>query len=88
MLLRGAGIIAHAEVHTYKGRSDLLIQFDNSIIVLEFKFATKSSEVSEMRDIGLQQINDREYAKGYASEGRNIITAVLVADDQRRQIIE
>lgn len=88
MLLRGAGIIAHAEVHTYKGRSDLLIQFDNSIIVLEFKFAAKSSEVSEMRDIGLQQINDREYAKGYASEGRNIITAVLVADDQRRQIIE
>ena len=39
MLLKGAGVVSYAEVHTFRGRSDLLIQFNNLIIVLEFKFA-------------------------------------------------
>ena len=87
MLLKGAGIVAYAEVHTFRGRSDLLIQFTDLIIVLEFKFAQKSSQVEKMKAEGTQQMNTREYSKSYASEGRKVITAVLVADDEKRQII-
>ena len=42
MLLRRVGIITYAEIHTHNGRSDVLIQFKDSIVVLEFKYATKS----------------------------------------------
>ena len=87
MLLKGAGIVSYAEVHTFRGRSDLLIQFSDLIVVLEFKFAHKSSQVENMMKEGKQQMNNREYAKNYASEGRKTIIAVLVADDEKRQIV-
>lgn len=87
MLLKGAGIISYAEVHTFRGRSDLLIQFSDLIVVLEFKFADKSSLLEKMRFEGMQQIHDRDYAKSYASDGRKVITAVFVANDEKRQII-
>lgn len=87
MLLRGAGIITYAEVHTYKGRCDVAVQFENQIIVLEFKFAEKSSEVEKMKIEGEQQLSSREYAKGYNAEGRKIITAVIVANDEKRQAV-
>jgi len=87
MLLRGAGIISYAEVHTFKGRADLVINFNNLIVVLEFKFASKTSEVDKMKAEGLSQIKDREYSKSYNTEGLKVVTAVLVADDQERKII-
>ncbi len=87
MLLRGAGIISYAEVHTFKGRADLVINFNNLLVVLEFKFASKTSEVDKMKTEGLNQIKDREYSKSYDTEGRKVVTAVLVADDQERKII-
>lgn len=87
MLLKGAGIVSYAEVHTFRGRSDLLLQFNNLTIVLEFKFAQKSSQVEKMRAEGIQQMNNREYAKSYASAGQKVVTAILVADDEKRQIV-
>lgn len=87
MLLKGAGVISYAEVHTFRGRSDLLLHFNNLTIVLEFKFAQKSSLVEKMRAEGTQQISDRDYAKSYASDGRKVITAVLVADDEKRHLV-
>ena len=38
MLLRGAGVIDSAEVHTFKGRSDVVVQFESKVVILEFKF--------------------------------------------------
>ena len=87
MLLKGAGIVSYAEVHTFRGRSDLLIQFNNLVVVLEFKFAQKSSQVEDKMKEGILQVESREYAKSYASEERRVITAVLVADDEKRQIV-
>ena len=86
MLLRGAGVIVYAEVHTYKGRSDVVIQLGNQVAVLEFKFASKSSEVDEKRIEGKQQILDRGYALSYGVEGRKILTHVLIADDEKKQV--
>ena len=47
----------------------------------------KSSQVKEMGAEGIQQMNNRDYAKSYASAGEKVVTAVLVADDEKRQII-
>lgn len=86
MLLWGAGFIPFAEVHTYKGRSDVLIQFERLIIVLEFKFAETSSEIDQKKSQGLKQIKDRGYGKKYDAEGRKLVSAVVVASDEERQV--
>ena len=87
MLLRGAGIIAYAEVQTFKGRSDVTINFKNQVIVLEFKFAKKSSQLKEKILEGQNQLKEREYAGSYKFEDRKVIEAVIVADDEQRQAV-
>lgn len=87
MLLRGAGFIPLAEVHTYKGRADVVVQFGRQMIVLEFKFAEKNSDVDTKKDEGLKQIKEKGYADSYDAEGRKIISAVVVADDENRKAL-
>ena len=86
MLLRGAGIVSYSEPHTSKGRADVVIQFKNLTVVLEFKLAKTSSGVDEMKRIGEQQIQERGYAEGYGVEGREVISAVLVADAETLEV--
>ena len=87
MLLRGAGIISYSEPHTSKERADVVIQFNNIVVLLEFKFAKTSTEVEKIKHIGAEQVHERGYAKGYNAEERRIISAVLVADNEKRQVI-
>ena len=87
MLLRGAGIISYSEPHTSKGRADVVLQFNNLAVVLEFKFAQNSSDVENMKRKGIEQMQDRNYVKGYDDEGRKIISAVLVADNDKREVV-
>lgn len=87
MLLRGAGIISYGEPHTSKGRADVVIHFNNLTVVLEFKFAKDSSKVDSLMHQGREQMNERSYSKGYNAEGRQVISAVLVADNEKRQVI-
>ena len=86
MLLRGAGIISYSEPHTSKGRADVVINFQNIVVVLEFKFAEHSTEVEDKKREGLEQLQDRGYANGYDAEGRKVVSAVFVADDENRSI--
>ena len=86
MLLRGAGIISYSEPHTSKGRADVVIQFKNLTVVLEFKLSKTSAGVDEMKRVGEQQIRERGYAEGYGSDGHEVITAVLVADAEKREV--
>ena len=87
MVLNVAKITYFAEVHTYQGRSDVVIVFNDKIIVIEFKLAKKSKDVSIKREEGEHQIQDRDYASAYANTNKKIITAVFVADDEKRQVI-
>ena len=87
MLLRGAGIIYFAEVHTFKGRSDVVIVFKNKVVVVEFKLAKNSSEVEKKRKEGEEQIKSRDYSSAYEGINRKNINLVLVADDQKRQLV-
>ena len=87
MLLRGVGIISYAEIHTHRGRSDVLIQLRDKIIVLEFKYAAKSIDAERLLSEGAAQMKDRGYTKGYEDSGHMVISAVLVADDEKREVI-
>ena len=87
MLLRGAGVIYFAEVHTFKGRSDVVIVFKNKVVVIEFKLAKNSSEVEKKRKEGEDQIKSRDYSSVYEGSNRKVINLVLVADDEKRKIV-
>ena len=87
MLLRGAGVIYFAEVHTFKGRSDVVIVFKNKVVVIEFKLAKNSSEVEKKRKEGEEQIKTRDYSSAYERTNKKVINLVLVADDEKRQIV-
>ena len=87
MLLRGAGITAHGEVHTSKGRSDVLILFKDRAVVLEFKLARQPPEIDRLRREGMRQIEERGYARGCEGEGREVTAAVLVIDGEKREAL-
>ena len=85
MLLRGAGMTAHGEVHTHRGRSDVLACFPGRVLVLEFKLAQSAGEVDCLRAEGQRQIEEKGYAKPYDAEQRAVSTGVIVVDAARRQ---
>ncbi len=62
MLLRWAGIISYSEPQTSKGRADVVIQFKNLTVVLEFKLSKTGASGEEMKRLGAQQILKRGYA--------------------------
>ena len=85
MLLRGAGMTAQGEAHTFLGRSDVLVRFPDRVAVLEFKLAQSAGEVERLRAEGQKQIEERGYAKPCDAENRPVTTGVVVVDAQRRQ---
>ena len=87
MLLRGAGVTAHGEVHTHRGRSDVLACFPGRVVVLEFKLAQSAGEVDRLRAEGQKQIEEKGYAKPFDAEQRAVSTGVIVVDAARRQAV-
>ena len=85
MLLSVARITYFAEVHTFQGRSDVVIVFKNKIIVIEFKFAKNSRGISYQRKKGKEQIESRDYASTYKAT-KKVITAVFIANDDKKQV--
>ena len=85
MLLNATGLTAYPEPHDFQGRSDIVIQFEDSIIIIEFKFAKTSADVEKMKKQGEEQV--AKYAETYTNSNKKIITAVFVADDENRQVI-
>ena len=67
------------------GRVDVVIPFDDKIIIIEFKFANTSKEVDKKRAEGQEQA--KRYAESYKNEGKKIITVVLVADNEKKQVV-
>ena len=86
MLLRGgAGVTSFQESYTSEGRSDLIIPFDDKIIIIEFKFAKSSKGVPKARTEGEEQV--KQYAKTYENERKKVITVVLIADNRKRKVV-
>ena len=87
MLLRGAGMTAQGEAHTFRGRSDVLVRFPDRVAVLEFKLAQSAGEAERLRAEGQKQIEERGYAKPYDAENRPVTTGVVVVGAQKRQAV-
>ena len=85
MLLRGAGITAHGEVPTHRGRSDVLVLFPHRVVVLEFKLARGAGEIEGLRAEGQRQIEEKGYAKPFDADQRAVTSAVVVIDAAKRE---
>ncbi len=85
MLLYATRLLVFPEPHNFQGRPDIVIPFDDHIIIIEFKFAKNSKSVASKKKEGEKQV--AQYAETYKKSNKKIITAVFVANDRKRQII-
>jgi hypothetical protein len=80
--LRGCGVLVFAEMHTNRGRSDIVAVHGGKTWVMEIKVARESENPAAKAEEALQQIIDNGYAVPYP----DAICIGLAIDDKERQI--
>jgi hypothetical protein len=82
--LRGSGVVVNAEMHTNKGRADLVVTHKGSIWIIEIKVAYQGESPAKKAKEAFQQIIDNQYAKPYP----NAVCVGIAIDDSVRQITD
>ena len=80
--LRGYGVVVSAEMHTNRGRADLVVSYKDKIWVIELKIAFEGESTAEKAEEAYWQIIDKNYAKPFP----HAICLGLGIDDSVRQI--
>jgi hypothetical protein len=80
--LHGCGVVVAAEMHTNKGRPDLVIAYKNATWVIEIKVAYAGQSAETKADEAMKQIMDNHYASPYP----DAICLGLGIDNELRQI--
>ena len=83
VLLIGAAMIPRVEVHNALGRSDMEVEIGNRHWVFEFKYAKSSTEINELLQHAVDQIQSRHY--GNKADGRQLIRVALVFSGEERR---
>jgi hypothetical protein len=79
--LRGCGVLTLAEMHTNKGRSDLLVCHHGTAWVIEIKVAYDNDGKAKAQE-AMEQINARQYADPFKTAKK----VGIAIDDGARQI--
>ena len=89
MYLKGICNSVSAELHSSKGRTDLVIESDNRRIVFEFKYAQNETEAKAKLNEAVEQIKTRDYGNILPKKTELIrIAAVFNADPKVRAFTE
>ena len=89
MYLKGICNSVSAELHSSKGRSDLVIESDNRRIVFEFKYAKNEIEAKVKLSEAIEQIKTRDYGNIVPKKAELLrIAAVFNADPKVRAFTE
>jgi hypothetical protein len=80
--LIGTGIKVDPEVHSRRGRADMVVTCTKHVWVIEIKVAETAGDVDRQADAALRQIHERGYAEGY----ENPILLGIAIDDSKRAI--
>jgi len=80
--LQGCGVVVSAEMHTNKGRPDLVVSHQNVIWVIEIKVAYEGESAAKKAEEAYRQIIEKNYATPYPGA----ICVGLGIDDTKRQI--
>jgi hypothetical protein len=81
--LRGCGVLTFGEMHNSKGRSDLLVIYNNIPWIIEIKIA-RNDDYAEKAQEAMAQINGRQYDGPYA----NAKKLAIAIDEEKREIGE
>lgn len=65
VIFKMLGFYVDVERHTSDGRMDMLVQTKNYIYIIEFK-------IDQSAEIALAQIEEKQYAKPFAVDGRKL----------------
>ncbi|MHA4807156.1 ATP-binding protein [Flavitalea flava] len=66
------GIPGQSEVHTDKGRTDLIIKLPGLVYITELKYAKNSELLESALDEGMNQIKDKRYYETELHKGRKV----------------
>ena len=89
MYLKGICNSVTAELHSSKGRADLVIESDNRRIVFEFKYAENETEAKAKLLDAVEQIKTRDYGNILPKKAELLrIAAVFNADPKVRAFTE
>jgi hypothetical protein len=80
--LQGCGIVVAAEMHTNRGRADLVVSHRGNLWVIELKVAYDGESAETKAEEAYRQIIDRQYAAPYPGA----VCLGLAIDDTLRQI--
>ena len=80
--LQGCGVVVEAEMHSGKGRADLVISHKGKIWVIEIKVAYEGESATKKAEEAYRQIIDNNYAKPFPQA----ICLGLGIDNKLRQI--
>jgi hypothetical protein len=80
--LQGCGVVVAAEMHTNKGRPDLVVTYRGIVWVIEMKVAYEGQNAATKAEEAYRQIKDKNYASPYP----NAVCLGLGIDDSKRQI--
>jgi len=80
--LQGCGVVVASEVHTNKGRADLVVSYKGNFWVIELKVARDGENAEQKAEEAYRQIIDNNYATPYP----NAVCLGLCIDDSIRQI--
>ena len=87
--LKGICNSVTAELHSSKGRADLVVESDNRRIVFEFKYAQNETEAKAKLSEAVEQIKSRDYGNIVPKKNELLrIAAVFNADPKVRAFTE
>ena len=88
---------ARAEVSSARGRADVVLEFDDTVFVMEFKLlrpaaaeladeASRAAAAEALAQDALAQIEQRGYATAYRGGEREVVVLAVVFDAERRKV--
>ncbi len=72
LIMELMGIDMDIEQNTSKGRIDGIIEYDNNIYIIEFKYLSENKNIDELLNTALNQIKTKEYFAPYLIKNKPI----------------
>jgi len=80
------GQYVQAEVHSHKGRADMVVITDDSVYVFEFKIT--GGKAGKAADTALKQIDEKDYLGPYRASGKRLVKIGVAYDITARELGE
>lgn len=85
VLMMGADMVPRVEAHSALGRSDLEVEAGNRLWVFEIKFARNTSQVNDLLQEAVEQMQMKRYGQG--PHVKELIQLALVFSASERRFV-